>query len=264
MNIKVLLLTVTMGILLSNCDKSEDPAGVRGLAVVPSVTDINPAFFDSKSMDVTYIEFVVGLEEGKTATEAIVEVSYKGLNQRAEIKKVTAFPATIRISLKDAAAKLGVALSAVQLGDMFTFEVLCTSNGVTTRSNAVVNAAVACAYVGSNAIGSYHVVSADWATAGNVTLTTDPADPFTIYVSGLASIDGAVEDKGPLVMHINPFSFAVTAAKKAISTDYLGYTNGSFGGTGLYNSCDGSYTMLFAINVDEGSFGSYTYVFTRN
>ena len=253
-----------MGILLSNCDKSEDPAGVRGVAVIPAITNVNPAFFDSKSLDVTYIEFVVGLEEGKTATEAIVQVSYKGQKQRVEIKKVTTFPATVRITLKEAATKLGVALTAVQLGDIFNFEVLCTSNGVRTRSNAVVNAAVACAYVGSNAKGSYHVVSADWQTEGNLTLTADPLDPFTIYVSGLATIDGAVEDKGPLVMHINPYSFAVTAPAKVISSNYVGYHNGSFGGTGLYNSCSGSYTMLFAINVDEGSFGSYTYVFTRN
>jgi len=83
-------------------------------------------------------------------------------------------------------------------------------------------------------------------------------------VSGLYAIEGGNEDLGPLVMHIDPATYAVTADKTVIASDYWGYTNGAFEGTGTYNSCDGSYVMKYAISVEEGDFGTFTFVFTRN
>jgi hypothetical protein len=116
------------------------------------------------------------------------------------------------------------------------------------------------------AVGSYLAVSApdQWNSKGDITITVDPVDNTKVYVAGLASIDGLTEDKGPLVMHINPLTFEVTADRTVICSNFWGYTNGAYEGTGTFNSCSGAFIMSFTISVDEGGFGTFKYTFTRN
>jgi hypothetical protein len=83
-------------------------------------------------------------------------------------------------------------------------------------------------------------------------------------VKGIEAIEGVDEDKGPLVMHIDPSTFAVIADKSVIASVAFGYHNFTYAGTGTYNSCDGSYVMVFDISADEGDFGSFNFTFTRN
>jgi hypothetical protein len=112
--------------------------------------------------------------------------------------------------------------------------------------------------------GDYHSVSADWNSEGDITITPDLVDPYTVYVAGLYTIEGGNEDLGPLVMHIDPVTSEVIADKTVIASDYFGDANGAFEGTGTYNNCDGSYQMKFEITVDAGSYGVYNFTFTRN
>ena len=67
------------------------------------------------------------------------------------------------------------------------------------------------------------------------------------YVSGLETIEGVNEDKGPLVMHINPLTYVVTADKTVLASSAFGYHNLSYAGTGTYDTCTGTYTMIFDI-----------------
>jgi hypothetical protein len=252
-------------LLLFGCEEAKDPAGRRGVAVIPVITDINPGIFDSKDLVNSYVEFVIGLDAGTSAEKVAVVGSFGGNLQRVEMTSATTFPATVRITSADAISKLGLDQEDIANGDMFTFELLATANGITTRSNSVLNVSVACAFDPALASGSYHVVSADWVAEGNVTLTADPDDPYTVYVSGLQSIEGQDEDQGPLPMHINPATFGVTADETVIASDYYGYGASTFKGTGLYNSCDGSYMMNFEISIGAyGSQGIFRYDFTRN
>jgi len=55
--IKILGLIVTLIIVLFSCEEEKDPAGLRGVAVIPTITDINPAIFDSKDLENSYIEY---------------------------------------------------------------------------------------------------------------------------------------------------------------------------------------------------------------
>jgi hypothetical protein len=263
--INIIGLIITFCLIFISCDNDvEDPAGIRGVAVIPIITDVNPAIFDSKNLATTYIKFVVSLESGKQATSAKILASYNDSLYRVEIASINSFPATITIAAKDVAEKLGIDIGSIVNGDVFKFELLVTANGVTTRSASIIDASVACAFDPSLTTGSYHVVSKDWQTAGNVTLTADPADPYTIYVKGLATIDGVTEDKGPLVMHINKLSYAVTVDKTVIASSAFGYTNEAFAGSGTYGSCDGSFEMNFTISVDAGTYGTFLYSFTKN
>lgn len=263
--IKIIGPVIAILLLFSGCDKAKDPAGRRNVAVIPAISDINPGIFDSKDLANSYVQFVVGLEPGTKAEKVTVVGSYKSNLERVEMTSVTSFPATVRISSADAASKLGISLNDIANGDMFTFELLTTSGGVTTRSNSILNVSVACAFNSLLTSGSYHSVSTDWGSEGDITITSDPNDPYTVYVAGLQSIEGLVEDHGPLPMHIDPATFSVTADETLIASDYFGYGASTFSGTGLYNSCDGSYVMNLEISIGAyGSQGIFRYNFTRN
>ena len=262
--IKILGLILTLIIVIFSCEKVADPAGPRGTAAVPVISNVAPGIFDSKDLVNSYIEFKVDLASGQQADNGIIVVSYKDNFERIKIADIASFPTTVRIVSGDVIQKLGISAANVNNGDVFTIEVLTTVKGVTTRSNAVLSVSVACAYNKAYAIGSYHSVSVDWATNGNITLTADLNDPYTIYVVGLEELEGVVEDLGPLVMHIDPATYVVTVPKKAIGSSAFGYHNIAYGGSGVYNSCDGSYAMNFTISVDEGGFGINAFTFTRN
>jgi len=262
--IKILGLILTLFIVIFSCEKIADPAGPRGTAVVPVISNVAPGIFDSKDLVNSFIEFNLDLASGMHVDNAIIVGSYKTNAERIKIAEVASLPATVRIISGDVIQKLGISAADVKNGDVFTVEVLTTVNGVTTRSNAVLSVSVACAFSNAFAIGSYHSVSVDWATSGNITLTADLNDPYTIYVVGLEELEGVVEDLGPLVMNIDPATYAVTVPKKAIGSNAFGYHNIAYGGSGVYNSCDGSYAMNFTISVDEGGFGINAFTFTRN
>ena len=66
-------------------------------------------------------------------------------------------------------------------------------------------------------------------------------------------------------MHINPATFAVTADNTVLASDFFGYGAISYSGQGVYNSCDGSYTMNFNISIGAyGSQGLFKFNITRN
>ncbi len=85
-----------------------------------------------------------------------------------------------------------------------------------------------------------------------VTVTVDPDDEYTVYVAGLAALDGLDEDLGPLKMTVNPLNFEVTAERTVLaSVAFSGYTNIAYEGFGTLNTCDGTYEMNFTITVDQ-------------
>ncbi len=250
-----------------SCQKLKDPAGQRNVGVVPVVSDPNPGLFINGNNN-SYIEFTVSFPSGTSADKTQVNVIHQGSPGEAKVADLTTFPATVDITLGEVISALGIQASDIQNGDVIYVEVLTTKNGVTTRSYGDKAITVACNYDKTLAAGSYHCVSpADqWNVNGNITLTNDPIDPYTVYVAGLETIDGNVEDLGPLPMHIDPVTLKVTAVKTALvsSVSWGPYHNLAYEGTGSYNSCDGSYSMSFAISVDEGAFGTFPFTFTRN
>ncbi len=260
-------LIVLLALLTFSCEEEvKDPAGRRGVAVVPVISDIGPGVFASEDLVNSYVEFVVSLGDGVQAEKAVIEASYNNNGARVELAEVTSFPATVHIVSGEAIGALGLSPEGVENGDVFNLEVLLTAAGIETRSNAVLNVRVACGFVDTKAIGSYHSLSGpdDWNSEGNITITADQDDPYTIYVSGLETLEGVNEDGGPLVMHIDPGTFEVTADYTVLASGAFGFHNLAYEGSGIYDSCDGSYQMDFNISVDEGNFGRFAFTFTRN
>jgi hypothetical protein len=266
---KKYIITGLIFILMSgtfSCEKLKDPAGERNVAGVPAITDLNPGIFDSKDLVNSFVEFKLNLQSGFTAEKVVIIASYNNSNEWTDITEITNFPATVRLVSGNVIQQLGLAQGDIANGDVFTFQVEFTENGKNYFTNSVINVPVACAFDPALTKGSYHSVSAEWVTDGNVTITASPTDPYTIYVAGLETIDGNVEDLGPLVMHINPITYAVTAVKTTlVSTVSWGpYHNLAYAGTGVYNSCNGTYEMNFEITVTEGLFGTFGFTMTKN
>ena len=143
------------------------------------------------------------------------------------------------------------------------------TNGKIYRSNAAINPAVVCAYDPSFVTGSFHSkADANWGSEGDITITVDPTDQYVLYVSGLETMEGLVEDKGPLKMVINPKNYDVTVKRQPLASSLapwgLSYTNLAYEGSGKLNTCDATYDMVFTISVDQGTFGTYTFTFTKN
>ena len=262
--IKKLGLIAALIILALGCSKLKDPAGRRNVGAVPAITNVAPGIFNSKDLVNSFVQFTVDLPAGYQADGAVIEASYKANSERIQVGQVTSFPGTVKLVSGDVIQKLGLAASSVSNGDVFTIEIVTTVDGVPYRSNTILLISVACAFDKTLTIGSYHSVSKDWNTNGNITLTDDPNDPYKIFVAGLETIDGLNEDKGPLVMHIDPVTFAVIADKTVIASSGFGYHNISYSGSGTYSSCDGSFAMTFDISSDEGDFGQFTFSITKN
>lgn len=262
--IKTLGFIITLILLSVSCEELPDPAGKRGIAIVPSIDDIDPGIFDSKDLENSYVEFVVSVPEGASPQKITVLGSYQDNYERVTITEATSFPATVRIRSSEAAQKLGITLDQIANGDIFVFELQTLANDMATLSNAILRVPVACAYNVALATGSYHAVS-DWPSENDVTIAADPDDPYTILVTDLGAIDGIDEDNGPFVLHINPATYNIVAETKTLASDYYGYGAVTYSGYGTFSSCNGSYILYIDISVGAyGSQGIYRFDLTRN
>lgn len=258
------LLAAAVVLTFSSCETEiDETAGVRGVGVVPAITNLNPASFDVNDPDETFIKFDLDVETA-SVSEIIIVASHNGKLTRIPLKNFTTFPAKdIKIYMRDVATALGMKASDVNPGDVFTLEATTIQGDKTYRSNAVINAAAVCAYDPEMVTGSYNAVSADWGADGLVTITVDPSDQYTVYVAGLPELDGFDGDIGPLKMMVDPLTFKVTAVKTKLASIFYDYTNVAFEGFGLLNTCDGTYQMNFTISVDQGSFGQNAFTLTK-
>lgn len=260
---KILTFLVAMVFAFASCETEvEDPAGARGVGFVPSITNLNPAVFDVNDPSNTFIQFDLDAD-ANVVSEVKLIVSYNGDMKRVQVKTFNTFPQNVKIFMHEAATALGISLDNIEAGDNFTIEAVTIQGDKTYRSNAAINAAVVCAYDPDMVTGTYRAVSADWAVDGTVTLTVDPQDEYIIYVAGLAGLDGLTEDQGPLKMVVNPLDFSVTAERTVLASIAFTYTNIAYEGSGLLNTCNGTYEMLYTITVDQGSFGAYAFTLTK-
>ena len=261
---KIIAFLAAMALTFSACETEvDDPAGLRGEGVVPSITNLNPAAFDVNDPGNTFIQFNLDVPTDKVSEVAFV-ASYNGDMRRVALSNITSFPANdVKIYMRDVAAALGIQIDAVNPGDVFTLEAITTQGDKTYRSSAVINAAAVCAYDPDMVTGTYNAASADWGVDGNVTITVDPANEYIVYVAGLAELDGLTEDKGPLKMIVNPLNFEVKAEKTVLASIAFDYTNIAYEGFGILNTCDGTYDMNFTITVDQGSFGQNAFTLTK-
>ena len=258
--IKIFGLIAVMLVTLTACE--EDVIDMnRGEGVVPMITNLDPAVFSEA--EGTYISFDIDAPD--YTGELVVLASVDGDKSRTPVKTISNLPANVTVTLAEVAAAKGMSVDDFDVGQIFNFEVQTQKGDRTYRSLASFNSPLACEYLPENVSGDYTATSAGWGVNGPITIVADEDDPFTLYVSGLAALDGLDEDLGPLKMVVNPGNFHVTVETQALATEvWLGYTHLSYGGSGTLDTCTGIYTMNFTITVSAGSYGSFAFTFSPN
>ncbi len=244
-------------------DTNENLVKYNNDYVVPVITNLKPAFYTS-DLENSYIKFDVSLPENQKVESAWIEVVFKG--KTGKVADIANFPSTITLKATDAINTLSMSNSDVEINDDFTFYVVTSNKGHSTRSQAAVVAFVTCEYDQAKAVGTYEAVSDDWQAKGTVNLEADPENPFKIYVSGIYEMDGGAPNDNKLIINIDPGSFKLSGPKCKLGPHapwgkYTNYYYEVIGG--LYKSCDGKYEVVVKITVDEGAFGTFNYVFTR-
>lgn len=262
-NIKLIILAFCTVFVATSCNEDIDPSGERGLPVA-SIKNITQAIYLKTDLENTYVEFDVDLAEGLTADSGEVQVSINGEAQQVTLQSIDTFPTTLHLPLTDVVEVLGMDLSDIEGGEIINIEVLTIVNGKKYRSTANLNPLIACDYVIEEVVGTYTCSSAGWGSSGIITITADEEDPFTLYVTGLAEMDGVDEDQGPLVMYVNSADYSVDAPATVLASEAFGYTNYTYEGYGQFNTCTNEFSMNMSISVDQGSFGSYNdFVFVK-
>ena len=260
------ILALLFAVSFAACeDTNENLVKERGVAIIPEVSNIGPAYY-TLDYNNSFVKFDVDLPAGLEVEDAEIQVAFKG--KTAVVQKISAFPSTIKMTAGDVIKKLGLTANDVKLGDSFMFDVITTSGGISSRSlSGALKVFVTCEFDPALAVGSYHVVSKDWEAEGDVTLTADPADPFKISIAGLFAMEGGAPNNNVLVLNIDPNSYKVSGTKAKLGPsapwgDYTNYYYEPIGG--LYKSCEGVFEMQIRITVDEGGFGVMNFVFTPN
>ncbi len=269
---KYILASFFVTLLFVSCNDWNNPAKDRGVYPNPALENIVPAFF---TMDIenSYVAFDVVMSEEDQAKidNAYVQIAYTGVNgdktDAVKYQDLTTFPTSVEIPAEEAIRAVGKSNDDIAIGDVFSIEVITVVNGVATKSKAAVDVVVTCSFDENLTSGRYAYASSGWGTAGAVDITADASNPYDAYidVSGLAEGDGLVGTGNLLKLMINPDSYAVSGDGSAVvvAESAFGYTNMVYKlVSGSYDSCSGNYTLIFAISVDQGSFGSFSFTFT--
>jgi len=258
---RLLTLIIIFGFTLSGCESElADPAGERNLiGATPVIENLDPSIFLAADKENTYVAFDVTSGDVDQTMDAILEVSYDGGYERAQLSEFT-IPATgLEVALTDVADALGITTDDMDGGAYVNIEVLTKSGDKYYRSSAAVNPLIACDYVSADYVGTANASSSGWGVDGEVSITVDPTDEYTLLVAGMEEIDGLNEDQGPLPLIIDPASYAITIPKTVLASDAWGYTNIAYEGSGTLNTCSQDIQFTVEITVDQGSFGSYTF-----
>lgn len=272
---KYTLLLVLL-VVVTSCFKTEDDQmqSFKEGVVLASVAPISNLLVIN-NLENSYISFEIDTIEDDFS-EIIVNANHRRLNKSGIITTYTTIPeGEIIFTASEIVSKLGMTLDSLESTDEIVFSIAIKSNSGVTASNAssTFTAVIACPMDIAFTFGDYSAFSDpdEWDVSGSVTLTADGIDPYTIYIDGMMDVDGLTSNGNKLAIHLNPATFKITGEATVLADncgdwdpDYAIYTNYTYTPIdGAYNSCDGSYKILFDISSDLGSFGLYNFEFTR-
>ncbi len=180
-NIKFLLPLLMIGLLFTACDdepfieKTEDELFTVG-GTLPLLLNVNPGFFDLGDPMNANVAFDTDAS-GAAASSGDLMLSYSGA--AGAIGPVSlgslSIPSNSSVSLADAAAALGINMSDVAIGDVFTMQLQVGGSKSGARSIT--------ASCFSALAGTYNYVSSGWCgesgITGSVDLTENSSGRYT-------------------------------------------------------------------------------------
>jgi hypothetical protein len=151
--------------------------------VFPEITEVESSFFDSFDFANAYIDFTVDVDTD-IAESITIEKTFRGVTK--VVGEYTTVPANIKVTAEEAVSDIdGIGVDDLEVGDIFTFEVIVNSkNGLRTRSNVLLNASVACK---SSLEGLYSCIANGRSTDDGPTPDENPAINFKHEITLTAS-----------------------------------------------------------------------------
>ncbi len=262
--INQLFTFVFAALLFMACENTnENLVQQRGKAVIPVMTDVAPAFFTTDYAN-SFVAFSLHLEEGDVVDAAEIQITHAG--EQLVLMPINSFPAEMTITAAEVYDAFNLNPEEVATGETFLLHVVTTANGVSSRSQAALEILVTCQFDESVITPEYLAYSSGWGVEGSVSIETDVNDPLTLHLSGLPELEGGAGNGNKVVLSIDPNTFGISGAKTIVADNDpygYGYTNFYYEPIGgLYNSCDGSFTVKFRIGVDQGSWGTFDFEFS--
>lgn len=177
---KLYSLIIALALVFVACDDTNENLVVqRGVAVSPIIESITSSFFELSDLDNAFVEFKVTAEYPSEVAKVFVKVGHD--DKTSILPAYTTIPVTIKLTVAEVASVLGVDVNELELGDVFSFQLLVENvAGITTYSNKVLNATVACA---SSLEGTYSCVANGTSTDPGPAPEENPAVDFTSTVT---------------------------------------------------------------------------------
>ena len=270
----VYIIVAALFVSIGCKDTNENMVQDRGTYFVPKMTNINPAVFLPELED-SYVSFNLSLGQGEQLDKIELEVARgnaRALTERAILREVALSPGQnvdITITAAEFITALGIPESDYNLGDNYYLYVLTTQNGKIYRSGTRISLPVLCPFETEMLVGRFYFIDED-GEDGYVTIEADPKDPYKVYIKGMAEAQGLTGNGNPIELNVNPSNYSVTGPKTIIAANVLEwgfpYTNLAFepiGNNNNFNACDNSYTIVFELTVNAGSWGGIEFVFTK-
>jgi hypothetical protein len=147
--------------------------------VFPEITEVGSSFFNISDIDNAYVNFTVDVDTD-IAESITIEKTFRGVTK--VVGEYTTVPANIQVTVEEAVSDIdGISVDDLEVGDIFTFEVIVNSkNGLRTRSNVLLNASVACK---SSLEGVYSCTANGQSTDDGPTPDENPAIDFKYEIT---------------------------------------------------------------------------------
>ena len=295
-NIKFLILFITAGLfLLNSCEEGKDvmPENIRATSpvMIMDVANSSPFINVAAVNDYTLTFDVDVLFDDAPFVTIDIMVAVSGdYSKHYLLQTITTVPSTVTVTGPQFIAAIDELASTADVAEGDVFQVFCNVtmadgtylpgllwNGMATLAadnknlaailkgaTGTIRIGVPCGLDPALTIGSYHSVSLDWGAEGDVMVTADAIDPFKVYVHGLETMEGLVENATGCPMVISSVDYSLTILPVPFVANAWGYSNMYYQGTGTYDTCTGKYTFAAEIRVDQGGFGTFNFVMTRN
>ena len=267
------LVAVLLTVSISCEDTNENLVQERGVAVVVEMSDVLPAFF-TENIEASYVQFDAALSQGDQIDKAEIEVirirtvQGKEVQDKRGVVKTISLPETgFRVTASEIVTALNISASDFLAGDIFYLYLTTTKNGTLTRTKGV-SIPVVCFFDPSMLVGDFYYESTSWGEAGDVFLEADPDDPYKIYVDGIPESQGLTGNGNKLVFIFDPNNFNVSGPRVIFADSLaewdLPYTGHAYQPvSGKYDSCEKAYVITFAITVDQGGWGNFSFTFKK-
>lgn len=187
-NFSLGLLLPLFLLIFNSCNYEEDDIlqpYTKG-AVFPTVSNIGSSFYDIFELPTSVVNFTLDVDS-KVAKSITIQKTYKG--ETVDHATIETFPADISISAAEAVNGFtGVTLDSLEVGDVIRYEfVVNNRDGLSARSNVLLNAPVAC---GSDFSGEYATVVSGTSTDTDPKTNKSPKNYASTVTLEETSVNG--------------------------------------------------------------------------